>query len=127
MKPYQIPLLLLLAACGKDAKNVKEPVVYESEAKKPAQHGEELFNGIGKCYACHQPDQKILAPSLQEIAEIYKEKGSDMVSFLRGEGKPIVDPSQYQLMLPNIEVTKTLSDAELQALEAYVMTFASQP
>jgi cytochrome c551/c552 len=35
-------------------------------------------------------------PSLQDIAKIYKDKNADMVSFLKGEGEPIVDPSQYK-------------------------------
>ena len=43
-----------------------------------------------------------------------------MVTFLKGEGEAIVDPSQYNLMKPNLELTKTFSDEELKALEAYV-------
>ena len=43
-----------------------------------------------------------------------------MVTFLKGEGEPIVDPSQYEVMKTNFAVTKTMSDEELQALEAYV-------
>lgn len=43
-----------------------------------------------------------------------------MVTFLKGEGEPILDPTQYALMKPNLEITKTFSDEELKALEAYV-------
>jgi cytochrome c len=43
-----------------------------------------------------------------------------MVTFLKGEGKPIVDPSQYELMKASFAITKTFSDEELKALEAYV-------
>jgi cytochrome c len=38
---------------------------------------------------------------LQDIAKIYKDKNADMVSFLKGEGEPIVDPSQYEVMKTN--------------------------
>ena len=64
-----------------------------------------------------------MGPSLQDIAKIYKEKNGNMVSFLKGEGEAIVDPSQYDLMKPNLELTKTFSDEELKALEAYVYSY----
>ncbi len=43
-----------------------------------------------------------------------------MVSFLKGKGEPIVDPTQYEVMKANFALTKTFSDDELKALEAYV-------
>jgi cytochrome c len=43
-----------------------------------------------------------------------------MVAFLKGEGEPIVDPSQYEVMRANFVITKAMSDEELQALEVYV-------
>jgi cytochrome c len=43
-----------------------------------------------------------------------------MISFLKGEGKPIVDPSQYELMKANFAITKAMTEEELKALEAYV-------
>ena len=91
-----------------------------TEVQKPEDLGKELFNGKGACIACHKPDVKLVGPSLQDIAKIYKEKNGDMVSFLKGEGEPIVDPTQYALMKPNLQITMTFSDEELKALEAYV-------
>jgi cytochrome c len=91
-----------------------------TEVQKPEDLGKELFNGKGTCIACHKPDVKLVGPSLQDIAKIYKEKNGDMVTFLKGEGEPIVDPTQYALMKPNFVITKTFSDEELKALEAYV-------
>ena len=55
--------------------------------------------------------------------KIYKEQNASIVSFLKEEGKPIVDPSQYEVMKTNFAVTKAMSDDELKALEAYVMSF----
>ena len=91
-----------------------------TEVQKTEDLGASIFNGKGACIACHKPDVKLVGPSLQDIAKIYKEKNGDMVSFLKGEAEPIVDPTQYALMKPNLELTKTFSEEELKALEAYV-------
>lgn len=91
-----------------------------SEVQKPEDLGKEIFNGKGACIACHKPDVKLVGPSLQEIAKIYKEKNGDMVTFLKGEGEPIVDPTQYAVMKPNFVITKTFNEEELKALEVYV-------
>lgn len=112
-------LVILLHSCSQQQK--KEPLYPNTEtAQTPAQLGEQIFNGKGSCVACHQPDQKIIGPSITEIAKIYKSQNGDIVSFLKGEGKPIVDPSQYEVMKSNFAITKNMSDAELEALEAYI-------
>jgi cytochrome c len=85
--------------------------------------GEELFEGKGTCVACHKPDAKVIGPSITEIAKIYKEKNANMVKFLKGEGEPIVDPAQYEIMKTNFSITKNMTDEELQALEAYFYSF----
>lgn len=81
--------------------------------------GKEIFDGKGNCFSCHKPDQKIIGPSVIEIAKIYKEKKGDMVKFLKEEADPIVDPSQYATMKTNFYITKNFSDKELKALEDY--------
>ena len=86
--------------------------------------GKELFEGEGNCIACHKPDQKIIGPSLQNIAEIYKAKKGNMVLFLKEESEPIVDPSQYDIMKTNFAITKSMSDEELKALEDYIYSFS---
>ena len=91
-----------------------------TEVQKPEDLGKEIFHGKGACVACHKTDVKLIGPSMQEIAKIYKEKNGDMISFLKGEGEPIVDPTQYEVMKANFVITKTFSDEELKALEAYV-------
>lgn len=86
--------------------------------------GEELFSGKGTCTACHLPDQKVIGPSITEIAKIYKEKNASIVSFLKEEAEPIIDPSQYETMKTNFAITKQMSDEELKALEEYMLSFA---
>ncbi|WP_417939001.1 c-type cytochrome [Flavobacterium sp. RS13.1] len=91
-----------------------------AEFKTPEDLGKEVFEGKGNCTSCHQPDQKVIGPSIREIAKIYKEKNADIVTFLKGNGEPIVDPDQFAVMKTNFPVTKAMSDEELKAIEAYI-------
>ncbi|HLA54686.1 MAG TPA: c-type cytochrome [Flavobacterium sp.] len=111
---------LLCINCAKKEEKMPETINYESGAKTPVGLGKELFEGAGNCFACHKPDQKIIGPAIADIAKIYKTQGGDIVSFLKGEGKPLVDPSQYEVMKTNFAITKNMSDEELKALEAYI-------
>ena len=112
--------VLVFISCKKESEESFGKSETTTEVQKPEDLGAEIFAGKGACVACHKPDVKLVGPSLQDIAKIYKEKNGDMVSFLKGEGEPIVDPTQYAVMKPNLELTKTFSDEELKALEAYV-------
>jgi len=127
---FLLPFALL--SCKKEeTKNntATEQTTTVSEGDNPSSNltpeaklGQEIFDGKGNCYSCHKPDQKIVGPSIQEIARIYSDKKGNMVNFLMGEADPIVDPSQYETMKANIYLTKTFSDEELKALEAYFMS-----
>ena len=117
--------LCLILSCGKE----KEKEFFgKQETSETTENplvikGKELFEGKGTCVACHKPDVKVIGPSISEIAKVYKEKNADMVKFLKGEGEPIVDPSQYEVMKTNFSITKNMTDEELQALEAYFYSF----
>lgn len=82
--------------------------------------GQSIFEGKGNCTSCHQVDTQSIGPSVQEIAKIYKDKNANIITFLKGEGEPIVDPSQYEVMKTNFAVTKAMSEEELKGLEAYI-------
>jgi cytochrome c len=116
--------VLVLISCKKESEEsfgiAETPTETITQVQKPEELGKELFYGKGACVACHKTDVKLVGPSLQDIAKIYKDKNGDMVTFLKGEGEPIVDPTQYELMKANFAITKTFSDEELKALEAYV-------
>jgi cytochrome c len=86
--------------------------------------GKELFENKGNCVACHQPEQKIIGPSIAEIAKIYKEKNASIVAFLQEQSEPIVDPSQYEVMKTNFTITKSMTEEELKALEDYMFSFS---
>ena len=85
--------------------------------------GEETFNGKGNCFSCHKPDQKVIGPSIMEIAKVYVEKNGDMAAFLREKADPIVDPSQYSVMKTNFYITKHFTDEEIQGIVDYMMSF----
>ena len=82
--------------------------------------GKELFEGKGNCVACHLVDKKVIGPSIQEIAKIYKDQKGNIIDFLKNDAKPIVDPSQYEVMKTNFTITKAMSDEELSAIETYI-------
>ena len=140
MKTYLKLLLalsvaLIFASCGdkkpkedfgkvsEEETTVAEAQTEEVAANPLVDEGKAIFEGKGACLACHKPNEKVIGPSLADISKIYKEQNASIVSFLKEEGKPIVDPSQYEVMKTNFAVTKAMSDDELKALEAYVMSF----
>lgn len=113
--------LLSVVSCKKESsESFGKAEEITAEVQQTDELGETLFNGKGACVACHKADVKLVGPSLQDIAKIYKEKNGDMIAFLKGEHEPIVDPANYELMKPNLALTKTFSDEELKALETYV-------
>jgi cytochrome c len=125
-------LLLLLAAValfsckGEEKKESLYPAgTTQDEGAAPKltpqqQLGQEIFDGKGNCYSCHKPMEKSIGPAIREIGKIYKEKKGDMITFLKGNGQPIVDPAQYNIMKTNFYITKTFTNEELKAVEAYI-------
>ena len=117
---FYIILLIFITSCkNKEAEKTATTATKIASVEK----GEALFNE-NNCAACHQLNQKVVGPSLQDIAKIYKEKNGDLVSFLKEEAAPIVDPSMYETMKINLTVTKTMSDIELQSLKIYILNQA---
>jgi cytochrome c len=120
--------LLALTSCKKEAteNQVQDPATenysegHSAEVKTPEALGKQIFEGQGNCISCHQVDQKVIGPSIQEIAKIYKDKKGDMVTFLKGNADPIVDPSQFAVMKTNLPITQAMSDDELKAIESYI-------
>lgn len=108
-------IMLLLFSCKNETAQSENEVPEIASLQK----GETLFQE-NNCVACHQVNQKIVGPSLQDMAKIYKQKNGDFVAFLKQEAQPIVDPSQYETMKINLQVTKNMTDAELQSLELYL-------
>ena len=119
--------LLAFTSCKKESteESVQDPTEnysegHSAEAKTPEALGKQIFEGQGNCISCHQVDQKVIGPSIKEIAKIYKDKKGDMVTFLKGNAEPIVDPSQFAVMKTNLPITQAMSDEELKAIESYI-------
>lgn len=127
MKKLAILLTFLLFISCKKEETKKEslyPETQKTAEEKQLELGQAVFEGKGNCFACHKPDQKIIGPSIQEIATIYKTQKGNMIAFLKGKADPIVDPSQYEVMKTNFSITKNLPEEELKALEAYFYSFS---
>lgn len=120
-----ITMVFLALSCKKESQESfgkEEPTAVATEEKEltPEELGKVIFEGKGTCISCHKTDEKLIGPSLLEIAKVYKDKNESIVSFLKGESDAIVDPSQFAVMQANLTLTKTFTDKELQGLEAYI-------
>lgn len=131
MKVYFKFLLMLsiginIVSCGekKETDAMENPInqAETSVNQTPKELGKEIFEGKGMCATCHKADQKIVGPSIKDISKIYTDKKASISLFLQGETDPIVDPSQYEIMKANLEITKAMSEVELQALETYMLS-----
>lgn len=121
-------LLLVLSSCNRTKKPIENPV------KTVPQRGElsmdsQIFLGNRlfsekTCITCHDVNEKKIGPSVKEIMTVYKEKDGDIVAFLKGEAKPMVDTtaSQVAIMQANIDgFLKNISDEELKTIATYML------
>ena len=83
--------------------------------------GKQLFTANG-CTACHQEKADTVGPALAKIAQAYAGKKEDLIKFLKGEGKAIVDPAKFSIMQPNLAKTKSMADGDLSALADYILS-----
>ena len=83
--------------------------------------GKSNFSSNG-CIACHQPKSKIVGPSLETIANAYKDNEEGLIAFLNGEGVAIVDLDQTAIMTPFIKTTKAMDEIERAEIAAYILS-----
>ncbi|GAB6066386.1 c-type cytochrome [Aquifex pyrophilus] len=95
--------------------------VATASADGDVEKGKALFNAKG-CGACHQPAADTVGPSLKKIAQAYGNNVDKLVKFLKGEGKPIVDPAKFAVMKPQLAQLKGLSEGELRAIASYILS-----
>jgi cytochrome c len=119
-KAFFLFAVLAFLSCKKESQEPFGKPETATEVQAPEALGKEIFEGKGNCVACHQLDQKVIGPSIKEIAKIYKDKKGNMISFLKGEDEAIVDPSQFPVMQANLAITKNFTEEELKAVEAYI-------
>ena len=124
---------VMIYGCGeKKNEEVKKEVVTTVETVEETASSDEAILELGKklftektCATCHQPDAKVIGPSIKDINKIYSENDGDIVKFLKGETKAMVDtdPGQGALMQANIEgFVKGITDDELEAIKTYMLS-----
>ncbi|MBD0849499.1 c-type cytochrome [Maribacter arenosus] len=119
---------LLLCNCKTEKKSTSgndNVVPVRGELSRDSQIflGNRLFSEK-TCITCHDVNNKKIGPSVKEIMAIYKEKNGDIVAFLKGNAKPIVDTtaSQVAIMQANIDgFLKGISDEELKTIATYML------
>ncbi len=121
-------VILMLNSCNSD-KNTKKandngvPERAELSQDSKIFLGNRLFSEK-TCITCHAINSKIKGPSVVDIMHVYKENNADIVAFLKGNSKPIVDTtaSQVAIMQANIDgFLKEITDEELDAIGTYML------
>ncbi|UCD61202.1 MAG: c-type cytochrome [Flavobacteriaceae bacterium] len=120
-------LFLMLFNCKLDKKST---MVQEKAAPQRGELSWESQIFLGNrlfsektCITCHDVNKTKIGPSVKEIMKIYKEENGDIVAFLRGKAKPIVDTTSAQvaIMQANIDgFLQNISDEELQTIATYM-------
>ena len=113
-------MLFLMVSCKKETDKTPTSSPVSTTEVPSLDLGKKIFEGKGPCATCHQTSQNVLGPSVIEIQSIYEQQEADMIAFLKGNLDPIVDPSQFQIMKINLEITKKMSDTELQSVVDYM-------
>jgi cytochrome c len=124
---------LFLTSCGEKKKEeVKQDATPEIEVVEEVQVAEVVTGDIelGKklftektCTTCHQPDAKVIGPSIKDINKVYADQNADIVAFLKGSTPAIVDtdPGQVAIMKANLDgFVKDLTPLELASIAAYM-------
>ena len=120
--------ILFLNSCNTDNKTKKDVKKGAPERAELSQDskiflGNRLFSEK-TCITCHAVDNKKKGPSIIDIMLVYKENNADIVAFLNGKSKPIVDTtaSQVAIMQANIDgFLKEITDEELDAISTYML------
>ena len=121
-------VILVLNSCNTDKKTkigVEKGVPERAELSQDSKIflGNRLFSEK-TCITCHAINNKKIGPSVVEIMHVYKENNADIVAFLKGKSKPIVDTtaSQVAIMQANIDgFLKEITDEELNAISTYML------
>ena len=126
MRLFSFFVILLLCSCNTDKKPKKDttvPARGELSQDSKIFLGNRLFSEK-TCITCHDVDQKKVGPSVIDIMHVYKANNADIVTFLKGNSKPIVDTTatQVAIMQANIDgFLKDISDEELNAISTYML------
>lgn len=127
MRFYIFLIVVLILSCNSEKKSNKDTdkgVPERAELSFDSQIflGNRLFSEK-TCITCHAVDNRKKGPSIIDVMLVYKENNADIVAFLKGNSKPIVDTtaSQVAIMKANIDgFLKEITDVELNAISTYM-------
>ena len=85
------------------------------------QNGKAMFEAKG-CAVCHKPNMDTIGPSLRTIANAYAGREMDMLTYLKGQGTPIVDPARASMMNPQLAKIRTMFEEDLHAISTYIIS-----
>ncbi len=85
-----------------------------------------LFAGapaeFAACSACHNPTAEMTGPALKRIAAAYGGNQGKLLSFLKGNAKPIVEPTKFAIMQGNLAITKSWTTAQQKKVADYILS-----
>jgi len=119
-------VIIIFTSCNSDKKTKKDnEVPQRAELSQDSKIflGNRLFSEK-TCITCHSVNTKKIGPSVVDIMHVYKKNNADIVAFLKGNSKPIVDTtsSQVAIMQDNIDgFLKEITDVELDAISTYML------
>ncbi|MFT6748736.1 MAG: cytochrome c [Flavobacterium sp.] len=121
--PYTFFLILVFAITSCKNSNEKDSTNSNEVATLPTSENGKVVFEANNCAACHQVNEKVIGPSLETIASVYKEKNANLKAFLLEEAEPIIDPEQYESMRINLQLTKSMTTTDLESLVLYLKSY----
>ena len=88
--------------------------------------GKNIFEAKG-CVMCHKKDVVTIGPSLKTIGNSYMGKISGLMTYLKGQGAPVVDPTRAPVMNPQLIKIRTLSEEDMRALAEHLLSLSERP
>ncbi len=97
-----------------------------SNAVAENKKGQEIFETKG-CAICHKSDIDTIGPSLKTIATYYLGKEGSLLTYLKGQGTPIIDPARAAVMNPQLIKIRSLFEEEMNALAEHMVSANDRP
>lgn len=129
MRLFLLVIVVLLGCSCKSEKKSNEAIDIAVPERGELSFDSQIFLGNRlfsekTCITCHDVNRVKKGPSVKEIMAVYNQKNGNIVAFLKGNAKPIVDTtaSQVAIMQENIDgFLKKISDEELNSIATYMM------
>ncbi|GIX43365.1 MAG: hypothetical protein KatS3mg129_3098 [Leptospiraceae bacterium] len=89
-------------------------------------NGKNIFTSKG-CAACHQPAVDSVGPSLKNISSAYKGNLGQLIDFLKGNGKPLLEKGKFagqydSVMKLQLNQIKNLPAKDLKDLAQFILS-----